>query len=300
MLQSKSSSTTIIRTFFALAFFASVASVNVASATDFFVSSANDIDSALRDAGPGDTLIMTNGTWTISGQWLVVNGLNFVGGSINSGNVVEFRGGEGEAFNCRFTNSAIVDYNPSDIDTRYFWCSMYGRFNRVDHNFFSGQDHSGVTVVVWRNDSGPDNHLIDNNYFADRPLPVGASSNNGYESIRVGTSTQSLSSSFTTVEYNLFERTDSEIEIISNKSSNNIIQYNTFRDASGTLTLRQGDDNLVDGNFFLGEGKAGSGGVRIVGERQTVINNYFNDLDGRAGGAISISGGRVNTPLNGQ
>lgn len=46
-------------------------------------------------------------------------------------------------------------------------------------------------------------------------------------------------------------------------------------------------------------GKNGSGGVRIIGERQTVINNYFHDLDGRAGGAISISAGRVNTPLNG-
>ena len=151
MLRSKSISTKSTRVFFALAFFASVASVNVASATDFFVSSASDIDSAVRNARPGDTLIMTNGTWTnqeidfegfgtaanpitlraetpgqvilngssrlsISGEWLVVNGLNFEGGSISSGNVVEFRGGEGEAFNCRFTNSCLLYTSPSPRD----------------------------------------------------------------------------------------------------------------------------------------------------------------------------------------
>ena len=199
--------------------------------------------------------------------------------------MVEFRGGEGDATNCRFTNSAIINYNPSNESTRYFWCSMYGRFNRVDHNFFSGQNHSGVTVVVWRSDSSPDNHLIDNNHFADRP----EGSSNGFESIRVGTSDESLSDSFTIVENNLFERTDGEIEIISNKSSSNVFRYNTFRESSGTLTLRQGNDNVVEGNFFLGMGKNRSGGVRIIGERQTIINNYFHDLDGRAGGAISIS-----------
>ena len=301
-----------------------------ASATDFFVSNASDINSAMQSAGPGDTLIMTDGVWTneeidfagfgtetnpitlraetpgdvtlngdstlsISGDWLVVDGLNFEGGALSSGNIVEFRGNNGEATNCRFTNSAVVDYNPPSIDTRYFWVSMYGESNRVDHCFFSGQDHSGVTVTVWRNDASPNFHQIDNNYFADRPEGNG----NGFETIRIGTSDESLSSSFTTVENNLFERTDGEAEIISNKSGENIFRYNTFREAAGTLTLRHGDDNLVEGNFFLGEGKNETGGVRVIGERQTVINNYFHDLDGRANGAISISAGRVNTPLNG-
>lgn len=301
-----------------------------ASATEFFVSDANDIDTAMQSAVPGDTLIMTDGTWTnqqidfagvgtetnpitlraetpggvmlngsstlsISGNWLIVDGLYFNGGALSSGNVVEFRGGLGDATHCRFTNSAIVNYNPADIDTRYFWVSIYGESNRVDHNFFSGQTHSGVTVVVWRNNASPNFHLIDNNYFADRPAGTG----NGFETIRIGTSTESLSSSFTTVESNLFERTDGEIEIISNKSGNNIFRYNTFREAAGTLTLRHGNNNLVEGNFFLGAGKNATGGVRVIGEGQTIINNYFHDLDGRADGAISISAGVANTPVNG-
>ena len=299
------------------------------AATDYLVFNASDISNAMQDAGPGDSIVMADGTWTnqdidfagagadgnpitlrpqtpggvtlngdstlsISGDWLVADGLNFEGGSLSSGHVVRFRGSAGEATNSRFTNSAIVDYNPSDINTRYFWVSMYGENNRVDNNYFSNQNHSGVTVVVWRDDAGADNHLIDHNYFADRPEGNG----NGWETIRIGTSNESLSDSFTVVENNLFERTDGEIEIISSKSGNNTFRYNTFRESSGTLTLRHGNDNRVEGNFFLGEGKDGSGGVRVIGERQTLINNYFHDLDGRADGAISISAGVSGPALN--
>lgn len=300
-----------------------------AYAADYVVSSAGDIATALQSAMPGDNLLMTSGDWTdqhiqfagfgtsanpitlramtpggvtlngdsrlsISGDWLVVDGLNFEGGALNSGNVVEFRGSNGEATNSRFTNSAIVDYNPADINTRYFWVSMYGDSNRVDHNYFSNQNHSGVTVTVWRNDSGPDNHRIDSNYFADRPEGNG----NGFETIRIGTSAESLSDSFTVVENNLFERTDGEVEIISNKSGANTFRYNTFRESAGTLTLRHGDGNRVEGNFFIGEGANESGGVRVIGEDQVVVNNYFEGLDGRAGGAISISGGVPGSELN--
>lgn len=298
-------------------------------AADIFVSSASDINTAMQSAQPGDTLVMTNGDWTnqsisfagdgvagnpitlraetpgqvilsgssklsISGDYLVVDGLNFDGGSLSSGNVVEFRGSNGEATNSRFTNSAIVNYNPADINTRYFWVSMYGQNNRVDHNYFSGQSHSGVTVTVWRDPGVEDLHQIDNNYFADRPEGNG----NGFETIRIGTSNDSLSDSSTLVENNLFERVDGEIEIISNKSGNNTFRYNTFRESAGTLTLRHGDGNRVEGNFFLGEGKDRSGGVRVIGERQTLVNNYFHDLDGRANGAIAITAGVVDSPLN--
>ena len=296
---------------------------------DFFVTSAADIDDIIDQVGPGDTITLQDGFWTnqqisftgvgtadrpitlraqtpgqvilngssslnISGDYLVADGLNFSGGALGEGDhVVEFRGDLGEATNSRLTNSAITDYNPNDINTRYFWVSLYGQNNRVDHNSFSNQNHSGVTVTVWRNSNDPDFHLIDNNYFADRP----EGNSNGWESIRVGTSDYSLSDSFTTVESNLFERTDGEIEIISNKSGSNIFRNNTFRESSGTLTLRHGDNNVVEGNYFIGEGKDGSGGVRIIGENQTVVNNYFEGLDGRADGAISISAGVPNPEL---
>ncbi len=299
-----------------------------ADATDFFASNASQISSAMNSAGPGDTIIMTDGVWTnqnidfagfgtaanpitlrpqtpggvtlngdstlsISGNWLVADGLNFEGGALSSGNVVEFRGSNGNATNSRLTNSAIVDYNPSNINTRYFWVSLYGDNNRVDHNYFKNQNHSGVTVVDW-SDGTTSGHQIDNNHFADRPEGNG----NGFETIRIGTSTYSMSNSNVIVENNLFERTDGEIEIISNKTGGNIYRYNTFYDSAGTLTLRHGNNATVEGNFFLGNGKDQSGGVRVIGEDHTIINNYFANLDDRADGVISLTAGVVNSPLN--
>ncbi len=304
-------------------------------ATDFMVSSAAQITTAMQSAQPGDTLIMTNGIWTnqqirfagfgsstnpitlraetpgqvilngnstldISGSWLVADGLRFEGGALSNGSnaIVEFRGTLGEATNSRLTNSAIIGYNPANVDDRYHWVELFGQNNRVDHNRFENQNHSGVTVVVRRDDTGADNHLIDANHFVDRPVPNNPSDANGFETIRVGTSDQSLSDSFTTVENNLFERLDGEIEIISNKSGQNTYRYNTFRESAGTLTLRHGNDTLVEGNFFLGNDKNNSGAIRVIGERQTIVNNYIANVDDRAGGAISISAGVPNSALN--
>ena len=49
----------------ALLVFASVVSAVVSvNAADFPVSSADDIETAMETAGPGDTLVMTDGVWT--------------------------------------------------------------------------------------------------------------------------------------------------------------------------------------------------------------------------------------------
>jgi len=301
-----------------------------AQAATFNVASASDIQNALNSAAPGDTLIMADGVWSdqnidfagfgtaanpitlraqtpggvvlngtsslrISGDYLVVDGLHFKNGTVaNSDHVVQFRGPNGNATNSRFTNSVIESYNPADLTDRYHWVSLYGQNNRVDNNRFIDQKNSGVTVVAWL-DGNPANHRIDANHFADRPLGF----ENGFESIRIGTSAQSNTNANVTVENNLFERIDGEIEIISGKSNDNTYRYNTFRESAGTLTLRHGDRATVEGNFFLGENKAASGGVRVVGEDNVVVNNYFADIDDRADGAISIAAGVVNTPANG-
>lgn len=305
-------------------------SVSTGHAATFNVSSAEDITNALQNAKPGDELVMQDGTWTdqeihfasngsadapltlraqtpgkviltgtselqISGRHLVIDGLHFKDGTVDtSEHVVQFRGANGDAHNCRLTNSVIESYNPPDPKDRYFWVSLYGENNRVDHNTFLNHDHSGVTVVVWL-DGKPVNHRIDGNHFADRPAGDG----NGYETLRIGTSKQSHTDAHVVVENNLFERVDGEIEIISGKSNDNIYRYNTFRACAGTLTLRHGHRSTVEGNFFLGQNKHESGGVRVIGEDHIVVNNYFEAVDDRADGAVSITAGIPNTPANG-
>lgn len=282
-----------------------------------------ELNAAIATAAPGDTIIMSNGEWrdlalrfdgegtaaapitlqaqtagkvlitgnstlSIGGRYLVVDGLLFTDGyPRNLSSVIEFRMGSQEARDCRLTNTAIIDYNPPDPATRYFWVSLYGRRNRVDHNYFSGQNHSGVTVVAWL-DGEPNDHRIDHNHFAKHASGNGE---NGWESIRIGTSTYVDSVSRTTVEFNLFEECDGELEIVSNKSCENVYRGNTFLRSQGMLTLRHGHRCLVDGNVFLGEGVNRTGGIRVVGRDHVIINNYIQGTRGRDGAAISIYAG---------
>lgn len=303
-------------------------SVRVRDGITYRVTNRSEIENTLERALPGDTLELPNGTYEdliidlrgqgeenapitlkaetpgkvilrgesrvqIGGQWLVLKGLVFTGPySGNDDDVIQFRSGGRESEDCRVTEVSIIDYVPEN-GRRTFWISMHGERNRVDHCYFSGHDVSGVTVVVWL-DGEPNYHRIDHNHFANR-IDGGE---NGWETIRVGTSTWSMSNSRTIVEYNLFTRVDGEIEIISNKSCENIYRYNTFLECGSMLTLRHGNRCLVEGNYFLGGHRERTGGVRVIGEDHVVINNYFEGTTGRDGAVITlypgVSGGQLN------
>ena len=117
-------------------------------------------------------------------------------------------------------------------------------------------------------------HSIDNNYFGPRQI-LGS---NGGETLRIGTSHHSLTNSFTMVKNNYFDRCDGELEIISNKSGNNRFIGNVFFQSKGTLTMRHGNDTLVEDNIFLGNGVDHTGGIRVINKRQTVRNNYIENI----------------------
>ncbi len=167
--------------------------------------------------------------------------------------------------------------------------------NRIDHNTFQNKDNLGhyITIDGSFDDTGAEKvyyqsqyDTIDHNHFKNN----GPRAVNEQESIRIGWSKMSLSSGFTTVEHNLFEDCDGDPEIISVKSCDNIIRHNTFRKSYGTLSLRHGNRNRVEGNYFFGDGKpvgtspAGSktytGGIRIYGTDHKIINNYMQGLNG--------------------
>lgn len=294
------------------------------------VTSAAQIASVMATAKPGDTLSMAAGTWTnqaivfqgngdslrpivlraadpgqviltgssslrIGGSWLIVDGLRFEHAVPTSGAVIEFRSSSmGETHHCRLTNTAVVDCNPPSNTTDYKWVSLYGHHNRVDHCYLAGKTHSGTTLVVWLGPS-PNYHQIDSNYFGPRP-PLGV---NGGETIRVGTSDWSMYDSYTVVENNYFYQCNGEVEIISSKSCENVYRGNTFVSCEGALTLRHGNRCTVEGNFFFGNNITNSGGIRIIGEDHTVINNYLSDLAGSSTkSALPIMNGVPNSPLN--
>lgn len=308
--------------------------VAICQAEIFNVANADDIETAMETAQPGDTLLMADGVWTnqeidfvgigavdnpitlrpqtpggvlltgvsqlrISGDHLVVDGLHFKDGTIeNSDHVVQFRGPLGEATNSRFTNSVIESYSGPDLNDKYHYVSLYGQYNRIDNNRFLDQQNIGPQIVAWLDESATPispHHRIDSNHFGDRPRGW----DNGFEAIRLGDSDTSTVDAHIVVENNLFERVDGEIEIISSKSNFNIFRHNTFRESKGTLTLRHGNSATVEGNFFLGNDTEDSGGIRVVGEDHKIINNYIANVGDEADGAISFAAGIPNTQLNG-
>lgn len=307
-----------------------ILTIGILSAEEYKVSNAGEIKSVLKKIQPGDKVIMANGEWNnvsiifdadgtkekpitlcaethgkvilngnstlkIAGDYLIVDGLNFQGGFIEKGAVIEFRNGtKKESNHSRLTNTVIENYNHPDKTVDYKWVSLYGSHNRVDHCYFRNKAYQGCLLVVWLSDK-PNYHLIDSNYFAYRP-DLG---NNGGEIIRVGTSDWSMYPSYTVVEKNYFEQCNGEREIISNKSFYNTYRYNTFVECQGALTLRHGNNCEVYGNYFFGNNVKGTGGVRIIGEGHKVYNNYFQDLEGEdAFSALSIMNGVPNSPLN--
>ncbi|MDO8544750.1 MAG: polysaccharide lyase 6 family protein [Opitutaceae bacterium] len=256
----------------------------------------------LRAATPGQVVLTGRSRVRFSGPWLVVDGLRFEkcgSGSPTITDVVEFRTStsrkSGYATNSRLTNCSFVDCSPPDRKTNTRYVSLFGHDNRVDHCYLAGKTNLGPSLVVWL-DAGPVRHRIDHNHFGPR-RELGT---NGGETIRVGDSTTSQLNARCMVEANLFTACNGEVEIISNKSCENVYRHNTFVDCEGTLTLRHGHRNVVEGNFFFGHGKPKTGGIRIINEDQRVVNNYLADLTGEGPfAALCLMNGIPNSPLAG-
>lgn len=297
------------------------------------VSTIAEYEAALATLTPGDSIILADGTWTdfeilfkgegteaepikllaqtlgkvilsgqsnlrLQGRYLEVSGLVFTNGYSPTGVVISFAGdSENLAYHSRVTSTVIDAYSNPDKFNSDSWVTLFGKFNRFDHNHLSGKSNAGVTLAVRLNslESQENHHQIDHNYFGPRPI-LGS---NGGETLRVGTSKYSLSNSFTKVENNYFDRANGEVEIISNKSGSNEFRNNVFFESRGTLTLRHGNDNLVEGNVFLGNGKSHTGGIRVINARQTIRNNYMEGLTGiRFGGGFVILNGVPNSSIN--
>lgn len=297
------------------------------------VSSATELLKQVRAAKPGDEVLIANGVYRdaqlvidaqgtaqkpiriaaqtpgrvvlsgasnlrIGGRHLVIAGLVFRDGAAPTKEVISFRkDSRTVASNVRLTEVVIDHFNRPDRREEDIWVAIYGQDNRVDHSWFAGKGNQGVTLAVIRPKGVPDENRarIDHNYFGPRP-PLGS---NGGETIRIGTSEESLSDSKTVIDRNLFDRCDGEVEIISIKSGHNIIRENTILQSQGSIVLRHGNGNLVSRNIILGRGKASTGGIRVINRDQIVRDNY---IEGNRGtdftSAIAVMNGVPNSSIN--
>lgn len=302
-------------------------------ARDILVADQAQYKSAVKSAKPGDSIVLRDGEWRdfqivfagtgaadkpitltaqtkgkvlltgqsnlrLGGRYLVVSGLVFTDGYSPTKEVVSFRRDSKKlARDSRVTEVAIDGFSKPDRRAEDIWVALYGTGNRVDHSHFEGKTNAGVTLAVIRRKGYPlDNrHRIDHNYFGPRP-PLGS---NGGETIRIGTSHESLSDSNSIVERNIFDRCSGEVEIVSVKSGGNILRENLILSSRGAFVLRHGNGNIVERNVFLGHHVPDSGGVRIINKLQIVRFNYMEGLAGTdLKSAISVMNGVPNSVIN--
>lgn len=228
---------------------------------------------------PGSVTLKGSTSVRISGEGLELKQLLFRNAVPASGeSIVEFRNGREYASYCRLSECVFDSCNPSKRDIKTGMVHLYGRHNRVDHNSFLGRLNLGVTIVVRLTDNGCDEnfHEIEYNYFGPRPVY----GSNGAETIQVGLAGQCLQSCRTHLHDNFFDRVSGEVECVSIKSSDNIVERNAFYECQGVLALRHGDRNLARDNVFVGNGVVNTGGIRVVGEDQQIENNRFYGIRG--------------------
>ena len=226
----------------------------------------------LRAQTPGNVILNGNSSLTFSKPYLTAEGLLFKNGALENGSVISFNSDY-----CRLTSSAIVDYNPAEFDSGYYWIFFNGNNNRMDHCLLKGK--SNFYPVVQNSEENSKYNTVDYCYIKDIPY----AERNGREIFRIfgyGHADQTGDDgAYFTIEYNLFDHAHGEgTEIISFKSNFNIARYNTVRASKGGLVSRRGRNNTFEGNFIFGENVERTTGIRVAAQNHRVINNYICDV----------------------
>ncbi|REG89085.1 chondroitinase-B domain-containing protein [Winogradskyella sediminis] len=302
--------------------------------SDQLISNPKELNEAIKNAQPGDHIVLKNGVWrdveikftgqgtkdnpiiikaetegkvyiegvsnlAFGGEYLEVSGLHFRNGYSPTENVIAFRLDKNTVANhCKVINCVIVDFNKLQRDDDDLWVQFYGRHNELSHCYIAGKTNGGPTVRVDLKgvQSIRNYHKITNNHFGPRPRKGGARG----ETIQLGSSFTSMSPSNTTIANNLFEECNGEVEIISSKTNNNIIKNNVFYKSEGSVVTRHGNYVTIDGNYFIGDGENENyGGIRIINTGHWVTNNYFFNLKGNSfRSPLAVMNGIPKSPLN--
>lgn len=253
----------------------------------------------LKAETPGGVIFTGDSRINFYGSYLIVDGFYWKGGE-GANNHIEFRRNGSDtdfAMNCTIRNCAFDNLLTAEPD-KSRWIVLYGSGNIVENCSFINKLSAGALILVeleYATGITP-GHVIRKNYFYNITPKDAFSTNSGdSEAIRIGVSSDQSVSAQVLVEGNYFQAADGENEIITNKSADNTFLRNTFRNCRGSLVLRHGSGAHIEGNFFLGEGKAKSGGIRVSDRDHVIINNYMqglnNDNDIWNNGITLVGGG---------
>jgi hypothetical protein len=281
------------------------------------VTDSNTLKSAIASIKAGDHIILANGNYTLdsitakgtsdspifieaenNARAIITGGITVLDSCTNlTIKGIKFTGNQTidlkNSSYCRLTRNT---FSLTEGSSQLHWIRLQesSSHNRIDYNFFSNKTVNG-NFITFSGINGISQYTnIDHNYFKtsiDKGL-------NGTEAIRIGVGAISKFSAFAIVEYNLFEDCDGDAEVISSKSCDNIIRYNTIINSIGSISLRQGARCEVNNNIILGNnkivGKATSGGIKVYGQDNFIHDNYIEKTTGKgARAALVIDSGDV-------
>jgi hypothetical protein len=278
------------------------------------VTSISALQSALGSAAPGDVIELADGSYSTSSTITISrSGTAAAPITVRAQHVggATITGSGGFAFGSGVSNVALAGFRLTGSRTLnipvgvthiqltrnlfqlagsvQYWVTVGGDDAQIDHNTFQHKSTAGNFIeVVGPGTSGMAQRTwIHHNYFLDQSF----TGSNGGESIRVGLSGRQHGSAKALVEYNLFEKCNGDLEVISVKSTDDVIRYNTLRNSKGTITLRHGWNNRVEGNYLIGN----STGIRMFGNYHVVVNNVVENSTGQA---LEIGGGEIRDDTN--
>lgn len=260
-----------------------------------------ELAKAVSKAKPGDVITIADGNYdqgcTLKGKGtqdkpIVVRAQTL--GQVGISKPVTIQGSYVTLLGVRFSKQGRVHID--GVGCRLSRCSMSniesGKWVTVssaspkieiDHCLFEKKENNRklsrgcqlIQIYVLNKGEG---HHIHHNHFRDIPKGKG----NGFETVQLITQGNPFNPKGgdcgTVIEDNLFERCNGEAEIISVKSNGNIVRRNTFHECRGALVLRHGHRNQAVSNIFIGGKEEGSGGIRLQGKDQVIVNNYFHGL----------------------
>ncbi|MDC1105935.1 chondroitinase-B domain-containing protein [Prolixibacteraceae bacterium] len=231
----------------------------------------------------GQAAITGNCKVELRGEHIILEGFLFRDGARLSGEwsshgpgLIAIYGSHNRVTQC------VVD-NFNDVTSAYLTTSLTSdgtvpQYCRIDHCSFMNKTTKDQVVNLNNTpekstvgDPGiPMYHRLDHCYFYN---PFKKSGNAG-GGVRIGFWRKDYGRCL--VDSNLFVSQNSEPEIITSKSMENVFYANTFTNCDGTMNFRHGDNQVMIHNHFLSyDTTLGCGGAFIWGSGHLIAGNYF-------------------------
>ena len=269
--------------------------VGTVSAVTRNATSIADLQSKINISGPGDIIILANGTYTnntfdVSKSGITVKAATPGGVFLNGTNAITISGSDVTFSGFQFTSGTItgniimvtgdnntltqLNFNGYSAQ-KMIVLDAAGQNNTISYCNFENKpigSASGNLIHIDPHPSLPGYHKI--RYCSFQNMP-GAGGDNGNECIRISNGATSTYVSKTIVEYNYFTNTGAgDSEVISVKCEQNVLRYNTMvNNQQANFCFRNGDNNIAYGNFFKN-----SGGIRVKEANNIYCyNNYFEN-----------------------